>query len=77
MSLNSEQVLQLARDTLDIEAAALLGMKSRIDDLFVEAVRMVLAVKGRVVVTGMGKSGHIGRKIAATLASTGTPALLH
>ena len=75
MSLNSEQVLQLARDTLDIEAAALLGMKSRIDDRFVEAVRMVLAVKGRVVVTGMGKSGHIGRKIAATLASTGTPAM--
>jgi len=75
MSLNSEQVLQLARDTLDIEAAALLGMKSRIDDRFVEAVRMVLAVKGRVVVTGMGKSGHIGRKIAATLASTGTPSM--
>ena len=75
MSLNSEQVLQLVRDTLDIEAAALLGMKSRIDDRFVEAVRMVLAVKGRVVVTGMGKSGHIGRKIAATLASTGTPAM--
>ena len=75
MSLNSEQVLQLARDTLDIEAAALLGMKSRIDDRFVEAVRMVLAVNGRVVVTGMGKSGHIGRKIAATLASTGTPAM--
>jgi arabinose-5-phosphate isomerase len=68
-------LLQLAREALDIEAAALLGLKSRLDDRFVRAVQMMLAVQGRVVVTGMGKSGHIGRKIAATLASTGTPAL--
>jgi len=68
-------LLQLARDTLDIEAAALQGLKARLDERFVRAVGMMLDVRGRVVVTGMGKSGHIGRKIAATLASTGTPAM--
>jgi arabinose-5-phosphate isomerase len=67
--------LQLARETLDIEAAALTRMKDRLDQRFVQAVHQLLAVQGRVVVTGMGKSGHIGRKIAATLASTGTPAM--
>ncbi|MEY3636873.1 MAG: Arabinose 5-phosphate isomerase KdsD [Pseudomonadota bacterium] len=75
MSFNPEQALQLARETLDIEAAALLGLKSRLDSRFTQAVQMMLNVKGRVVVTGMGKSGHIGSKIAATLASTGTPAM--
>jgi arabinose-5-phosphate isomerase len=75
MPAHHTHTLQLARDTLDIEAAALMGMKARLDDRFVKAVDMMLAVQGRVVVTGMGKSGHIGRKIAATLASTGTPAM--
>ena len=75
MAFNSAQALQLARDTLDIEAHALLGLKSRLDDRFAQAVQMMLHVQGRVVVTGMGKSGHIGRKIAATLSSTGTPAM--
>jgi arabinose-5-phosphate isomerase len=75
MTLNAQPILQLARDTLDIEAAALQDLKSRLDERFVKAVEMMLNVKGRVVVTGMGKSGHIGRKIAATLASTGTPAM--
>jgi len=75
MTASAPQLLQLARDTLDIEAAALQGLKARLDDRFVRAVRMMLQVQGRVVVTGMGKSGHIGRKIAATLASTGTPAM--
>ncbi|MBP6246104.1 MAG: SIS domain-containing protein, partial [Limnohabitans sp.] len=75
MLANTAQTLQLARETLDIEASALLQLKARLDDRFVNAVNMVLGVKGRVVVTGMGKSGHIGRKIAATLASTGTPAM--
>jgi arabinose-5-phosphate isomerase len=75
MSLSAPHLLQLARDTLDIEAAALQGLKTRLDERFVQAVEMVLNVRGRVVVTGMGKSGHIGRKIAATLASTGTPAM--
>ena len=75
MTLSAPTLLQLARDTLDIETAALQRLKSRLDDRFVRAVDMMLAVRGRVVVTGMGKSGHIGRKIAATLASTGTPAM--
>ena len=75
MLAHSAHTLQLARETLDIEAAALLQLKSRLDERFVQAVNLVLGVQGRVVVTGMGKSGHIGRKIAATLASTGTPAM--
>ena len=75
MPVNADHTLQLARETLDIEAAALLQTKSRLDERFVNAVKLVLGVQGRVVVTGMGKSGHIGNKIAATLASTGTPAM--
>jgi len=75
MLAHPDHTLQLARETLDIEAAALRRMQDRLDQRFVQAVNMVLAVQGRVVVTGMGKSGHIGRKIAATLASTGTPAM--
>ena len=75
MAFNSAQALQLARDTLDIEAHALMGLKARLDERFAHAVHIMLHVQGRVVVTGMGKSGHIGRKIAATLASTGTPAM--
>jgi arabinose-5-phosphate isomerase len=75
MPVNSAHTLQLARETLDIEAAALLQAKNRLDEYFVKAVDLVLGVQGRVVVTGMGKSGHIGNKIAATLASTGTPAM--
>ena len=75
MPAQTTHTLQLARETLDIEASALLKIKSRLDDRFVQAVNMVLNAKGRVVVTGMGKSGHIGRKIAATLASTGSPAM--
>ena len=75
MTFNPDQALQLARETLDIEAEALMGLKSRLDARFAQAVQMMLNVQGRVVVTGMGKSGHIGSKIAATLASTGTPAM--
>ena len=75
MAFNSAQALQLARDTLDIEAQALMGLQSRLDERFAQAVQRMLQVQGRVVVTGMGKSGHIGRKIAATLSSTGTPAM--
>ena len=72
---DTERVLQLARDTLEIEAAALLGLKARQGNAFAQAVRAILASTGRVVVMGMGKSWHVGRKIAATLASTGTPAM--
>ncbi len=74
-ALEPARVLQLAQDTFDIEAAAVQGLKRRIGPGFVQAVQAMLEVRGRVVVTGMGKSGHIGRKIAATLASTGTPAM--
>jgi arabinose-5-phosphate isomerase len=70
-----EAMLARARITFDIEAAAVLGLKERVGPSFVEAVRKILDVRGRVVVMGMGKSGHVGRKIAATLASTGTPAM--
>jgi len=66
--------LKLARDVLDIEADAVRGLKDRLGEAFLRAHRVILETKGRVVVTGMGKSGHIGRKIASTLASTGTPA---
>jgi arabinose-5-phosphate isomerase len=68
-------VKELAKRVLRIEAEAIAALVDRIDDRFEEAVRTVLNCKGRVVVTGMGKSGLIGKKIAATLASTGTPAL--
>jgi arabinose-5-phosphate isomerase len=74
-SLNAERVLRLARETFDIEAAAISGLKTSVGESFVRVVGLILAIRGRVVVMGMGKSGHIGRKIASTLASTGTPAL--
>lgn len=66
--------LSLARKVLQTEAAAVLALADRIDDRFVQAVTLVRHCRGRVIVTGMGKSGIICRKIAATLASTGTPA---
>ncbi len=74
-AVQAEQAIRLARETLDIEAAAVLGLKQHIGRSFARVVEMMLGVRGRVVVMGMGKSGHIGRKIAATLASTGTPAM--
>jgi arabinose-5-phosphate isomerase len=64
----------MAQRTFEIEARALLGLAARQGTGFPDAVAAMLACKGRVVVMGMGKSGHVGRKIAATLASTGTPA---
>lgn len=72
---DADKALQLARETLEIEAAAVLGLRQRIGNDFAKAVARMLQVEGRVVVMGMGKSGHIGRKMVATLASTGTPAM--
>ncbi|MDB5911823.1 MAG: kdsD, partial [Ramlibacter sp.] len=69
------RALRLALETFDIEAAAVQGLKARTGDSFAQAVETMLNLRGRVVVMGMGKSGHVGRKIAATLASTGTPAM--
>ncbi len=70
-----DKALALARQTFEIEAAAVSRLATRTGPEFGEAVRLMLACRGRVVVMGIGKSGHIGRKIAATLASTGTPAM--
>lgn len=72
----ARRVLELGRETLSIEADAIRALQVRLgdDDSFVNAAQLVYGCEGRVVVSGMGKSGHIGRKIAATLASTGTPA---
>ncbi|RJG00147.1 KpsF/GutQ family sugar-phosphate isomerase [Noviherbaspirillum saxi] len=76
---SAARALALAQETLQIEADALLALKNRlaqqVEGPFSEAVRLLLQCTGRVVVSGIGKSGHIARKIAATLASTGTPAL--
>ena len=72
-SNSPEHLLALARQVLDIEIDALRAVSSRLDLQFADAVHLILACTGRVVVSGMGKSGHIGCKIAATLASTGTP----
>jgi arabinose-5-phosphate isomerase len=66
--------LELARKVLAIEADAVSGLISRLDQRFLEAGGLILACRGRVVVSGVGKSGHVARKIASTLASTGTPA---
>lgn len=74
MLVDAQRVLRLAAETFDIEARALLGLKARQGEAFVAAVQAMLENRGRTVVMGMGKSGHVGRKIAATLASTGTPA---
>ncbi len=67
--------LEEAKRVLEIEAQAILDLKDRLDDSFEKAVELLCVCKGKVVVAGMGKSGHIGRKMAATLSSTGTPAL--
>ena len=72
---DAARALAMAQETLSIEAQAVSAMALRIGDSFAKAVASMLACQGRVVVMGMGKSGHIGRKIAATLASTGTPAM--
>ena len=71
--LNPVQILERARTVLTIEATAITALTPRLNGDFVKACELLLACAGRVVVTGMGKSGHVGNKIAATLASTGTP----
>ncbi|AJC15891.1 MULTISPECIES: KpsF/GutQ family sugar-phosphate isomerase [Pandoraea] len=72
--INPGRALEVAREVLRTEADAIERVSAHLDDSFFEAVSLLLACRGRVVVTGMGKSGHIGRKLAATFASTGTPA---
>ena len=72
-TLTSQDILDLARRTLSVEAEALNNMATLLGDEFIQAVNSVLSCHGKVIITGMGKSGLVGRKIAATLASTGTP----
>lgn len=72
--IDSKPIIQRAAECLQAEAAAIESLIPRLDETFLRAVEMIRACKGKIVVTGVGKSGHIGSKIAATLASTGTPA---
>ena len=74
MSVDESKLIRTARDVLETEASAVTALVARVDRNFTTACRLMLSCRGRVVVTGMGKSGHVANKIAATLASTGTPA---
>ena len=71
---SADELIELGREVLRIEAEAVLSLVGRLGPTFSDAVRLILECRGRVVVSGMGKSGHVARKIAATMASTGTPA---
>ena len=73
MAVNKDMVLEVARKAIHTEALALKHLEASLGEAFVRAVEIILASEGKVIVTGMGKSGHVGCKIAATLASTGTP----
>lgn len=70
----TERMVRIARETLELELYEASRLSDRLGEHFVSAARAMLACEGKVIVSGMGKSGHIGKKIAATLASTGTPA---
>lgn len=72
--MDSKRIIETAREVLRTEAQAVTALQERVDETFVKACELVLAAKSHLIVTGMGKSGHIGHKLAATLASTGTPA---
>ncbi|EKD46037.1 MAG: hypothetical protein ACD_69C00040G0005, partial [uncultured bacterium] len=71
---DAKKICQLALAVLETEAQAILNLRDRINEGFVNACKLLLGCEGRIIVTGIGKSGHIGNKIAATLASTGSPA---
>ena len=70
---NANEILNTAKDVFEIETKSILALVDRLGDEFVKAIDALYACKGRVVISGMGKSGLIGKKIAATLSSTGTP----
>ncbi|KPK26864.1 MAG: hypothetical protein AMJ66_11485 [Betaproteobacteria bacterium SG8_40] len=72
--LSPEEALSLAKRVLEIEARAVEQLAHRLDQSFTEALRIILECRGRIVVSGIGKSGHVARKLASTMASTGTPA---
>ena len=71
---DAKSVMARLRQVVEIEAKAVLGLRNQLDEAAIEAVQLIAGLSGRLVVTGMGKSGHIARKVAATFASTGTPA---
>ena len=73
-ALHTDRLIAFARKVLSIEAGAVAALDGRVGEAFVSACNLINECNGRLVVTGMGKSGHIGDKIAATFASTGTPA---
>ncbi len=78
MGMNNDEIIRIGKKVIAIERKELAALEQRIDENFARAVRLILECKGRVIVTGMGKSGAIGRKISSTLASTGTAsAFLH
>lgn len=68
-----KEAIKVAREVFEIEAEAIRNLSENLDDNFAKAIKLILNIKGRCIISGMGKSGHIGAKIAATLASTGTP----
>ena len=72
--MQAEELISSAKRVIDAEIHGLEVLKQQVDDSFVQAVDMITRIKGRLIISGMGKSGHIGQKMAATLASTGTPA---
>ena len=72
---NSTQIISLATNTLKTEADSVMGLIDKLDEGFVNSVQLILNSKGRVVITGIGKSANIANKIVATLNSTGTPAI--
>lgn len=71
---NTKKIIELARTVLEAEAQAVLNLRNQIGDDFVKACKLLLSCRGRIIVTGIGKSGHIANKVAATFASTGSPA---
>ena len=72
--LSDQDILEFAQSAMQAESDAVVSAAQKLSANFVAAVRALLAIRGKVVITGLGKSGHVGRKIASTLASTGTPA---
>ena len=69
-----KKIIELARNVLETEAQAILNLRDKINDNFLQACELLLLCKGRIIITAVGKPGHIGNKIAATLSSTGSPA---
>ena len=73
-ALTDEKIIDFCKEQIQKESDALLRVKSQVDEAYAQACRAILDCKGRVIVTGLGKTGHIGKKIAATMASLGIPA---